>query len=100
LWQIIKDTTLDNKTKCATIHVIDSILDIGLRAPLDEGVRTLGVLEPTDIPEDVQVLIEKREAARIARNWLESDTLREAINLKGYSIEDTPHGPKLTKGDA
>jgi cysteinyl-tRNA synthetase len=100
LWQIIKDTTLDNKTKCATIHVIDSILDIGLRAPLDEGVRTLGVLEPTDIPEDVQVLIEKREAARIARNWLESDILREAINLKGYSIEDTPHGPKLTKGDA
>ncbi len=97
LWQITKDATLDNKTKCATIHVFDSILDLGLRAPLDEGARSLGVLTPEEVPLDVQELIKRREAARIARNWLEADTLREALNLKGYAVEDTPHGPKVTK---
>lgn len=97
LWQVTKDTTLDTATKCATIHVFDSILDIGLRAPLDEGMKTLGVVDFTEIPPEIHKLVEKREAARIARNWLEADTLREALNLKGYSVEDTPHGPKITK---
>lgn len=97
LWQITKDDTLDNATKCATIHVFDSILDVGLRAPLDEGVRTLGVLENSQVPPEIHELVGRREAARIARNWLESDMLREAINLKGYAIEDTPHGPKISK---
>jgi cysteinyl-tRNA synthetase len=99
LWQVTKDTTLDTETKCATIHVMDSILDIGLRAPIEDGVKTLGVVEADQIPVEIQELMDKREAARIARNWLEADTLREALNLKGYSIEDTPHGPKLTKAD-
>ncbi len=99
LWQITKDDRLDNPTKCATIHVIDSILDVGLRAELKEGVKTLGILEQTEIPAEIEELVKRREAARIARNWLEADTLREALNLKGYSIEDTSHGPKLTKAD-
>jgi cysteinyl-tRNA synthetase len=100
LWQITKDTTLSNETKCATIHVMDGVLDLGLRAPLDEGARTLGVLTPAEIPAEILALVERREAARIARNWLEADTLREALNLKGYSVEDTPHGPKITRASS
>jgi cysteinyl-tRNA synthetase len=50
-----------------------------------------------ELSHEVQELIEKREVARIARNWAEADFLREAIARKGYTIEDTPQGPKLTK---
>ncbi len=100
LWQITKDDIPDNPTKCATIHVIDSVLDIGLRAPLDEGIKTLGVLEHDAIPPEIQELVERREAARIARNWLEADTLREAINLKGYTVEDSSYGPKISKANS
>lgn len=99
LWQLVKDDKIDKPTKCATILVFDSLLDIGLSAPLNEGVKNLGILEKTAIPKDVSDLVERREAARIARNWLEADTLRQALNLKGYVIEDTPHGPKLTKSE-
>ena len=35
----------------------------------------------------------------LARNWEEADTLRDAIKLKGYELEDTTHGPKVTKVD-
>ncbi len=97
IWDIIKDDNLDNKTKCATIHYIDRVLEIGLSDEVEEGKKTLGILTSHEVPEDVQALVDKREAARIAHNWLEADTLREAINLKGYSVEDTPHGPKISK---
>ena len=97
LWQLVKDNNLDNKTKCATIKIIDSVLDIGLSDDLEEGAKTLGIVSHSDVPQDVQELIARREAARIARNWLEADTIREAITLKGYSVEDTPYGPKVMK---
>ncbi|USN87881.1 MAG: cysteine--tRNA ligase [Candidatus Nomurabacteria bacterium] len=97
LWEATKDTSLDNKTKCATIRMMDTVLDIGLSDDLDEGAKTLGIVAHDEVPTEVQELIDRREAARVARNWLEADTLREAISLKGYSVEDTPHGPKITK---
>ena len=97
LFEVTKDETLDNKTKCATIMYFDSVLEIGLSDSVEDGKRTLGILSTKDIPEEVQALVDKREAARIARNWLEADTLRQAINLKGYAVEDTPHGPKISK---
>lgn len=97
LWEITKDDKLDNKTKCATMHYFDSVLEIGLSDDLDEGKKTLGILSSDDVPEEIQELVNQREAARIARNWVASDTIREAINYKGYTVEDTPHGPKISK---
>lgn len=97
LWEITKDEKLDNKTKCATIHFFDSVLDIGLRDSVADGKRNLGILSSEEVPEEIKQLIAKREAARVARNWPEADLVREALNLKGYGVEDTPHGPKVTK---
>jgi cysteinyl-tRNA synthetase len=98
LWDVTKDDTLDNKTKCATLHFMDSVLEIGLSDDLDEGKKTLGILSSSEVPAEILELVNKREAARVARNWTESDTIREAINYKGYTVEDTPHGPKISKG--
>jgi len=97
LWELTKDDTLDNKTKCATLHFMDNVLEIGLSDSLDEGKKTLGIINQEELPAEIQVLIDKREAARIARNWPEADILRQALNLKGYSVEDTPYGPKVSK---
>lgn len=97
LWEMIKDDALDAKTKCGTLMAMDEVLDIGLSDDVTEGVRSLGVVGHEEVAADVQELIDTREAARIARNWAEADFLREAILRKGYVIEDTPQGPKLTK---
>ncbi|MEZ4104621.1 MAG: cysteine--tRNA ligase [Candidatus Paceibacterota bacterium] len=97
VWELVKDESLDNKTKCATLHEIDKVFEIGLSDNLEEGVRNLGVVSVEDISAEVRELVEKREAARVARNWLEADTLRDAIAIKGYIVEDTEHGPKITK---
>tara|TARA_B100001989_G_scaffold195051_1_gene143762 strand:- start:129 stop:1580 length:1452 start_codon:yes stop_codon:yes gene_type:complete len=97
MWDMLKDDTLDDKTKCGTLFAMDEILDIGLSDQLDEGTRSLGVVDVDDIPEEVQTLIDEREVARIARNWDRADILRDQIKLKGYELEDTAHGPKVTK---
>jgi cysteinyl-tRNA synthetase len=97
LWEVTKDTTLDNKTKCGTIHYMDSVLEIGLSDDVEDGKKTLGIIGNDEVPPEIQELVNKREAARIAQNWLEADHTREALNLKGYSVEDTPHGPKISK---
>ncbi len=97
LWEMIKDDKLDNKTKCGTLKAMDEVLDIGLSETVIEGVRSLGVVGAEELPQEIQDLLDKREAARIARNWAEADFLREAILRKGYLVEDTPLGPKLTK---
>ncbi len=97
LWDMLKDSELDNKTKCATVMAMDDVLDIGLSDSLADGVRALGIVGANDVTEEIQVLLDQREAARIAQNWTEADRLRQAIALKGFSIEDTPLGPKLSK---
>lgn len=97
MWDMLKDDSLSPQTKCGTLMSMDEVLDIGLSDPVDEGVRSLGVLSADEIPHEVQTLVDQREVARIAHNWLEADNLREQIKLLGYSVEDSSHGPKVTK---
>ena len=66
----------------------------------DELDAVLGVLQPPALAADaeVQSLVEQRQAARKAKNWAESDRLRDAIAAKGWIVQDTAQGPKLKKG--
>ena len=51
-----------------------------------------------DFPAEVQALAEQRAAARKAKDWAESDRLRDAIKAFGYAVEDVPGGAwKLKK---
>jgi cysteinyl-tRNA synthetase len=97
MWDMVKDASLDNKTKCGTLMAMDEILDIGLSESVSDGVRSLGVIATDELPPDIQELVDRREAARVARNWAEADLLRENLSLKGYTLEDSTHGPKVTK---
>ena len=44
------------------------------------------------LPADVQAMLDARQTARQARNWAESDRLREALKALGWEIKDTPSG--------
>lgn len=51
-----------------------------------------------DIPADVQALLDERAAARTAKNFAESDRLRDAIAARGYTVKDGADGQVVTKG--
>ena len=59
----------------------------------------LGVLEkPVEaVPAGVQALLDRRQAARAAKEWKQSDALRGEIAALGWLVKDTPKGQVATK---
>jgi len=49
----------------------------------------------TDIPADVTALADARVAARAAKDWATSDSLRDQIAALGFVVADTPDGYRL-----
>jgi cysteinyl-tRNA synthetase len=84
IWKLVRDKKAEGKI--GTIKVIDNVLSLDL---LKE--------EFIEIPEEIKILVEKREEARKNKNWEEADRIRKEINNKGYNILDTKEGPVLEK---
>ena len=50
-----------------------------------------------EIPDKINLLLNKRQKARDEENWIESDLIREHLKEKGWIIDDTPDGQYLKK---
>ncbi|MEW5830775.1 MAG: cysteinyl-tRNA synthetase [Chloroflexota bacterium] len=65
-----------------------------------ELVRSaLDVAADSAPPAEVQALADRRQKARLDKDWAESDRLRDEIAALGWTVQDTPEGPKLVKGN-
>jgi cysteinyl-tRNA synthetase len=75
----LQKSALDAATKRATLAAFDRCLGLGLESwqPRIES-----------IPAEVEALAQERWAARKAKDWAESDRLRDAISALGFAIED------------
>ncbi len=60
---------------------------------LDE-VLGLNLAQGPDIDPEIKQLIAQRETARQAKNFAESDSLRDKLHQHQVEIEDTPTGPR------
>ncbi|MFA5887011.1 MAG: cysteine--tRNA ligase [Patescibacteria group bacterium] len=79
--------------KKATILDFDKVFGLGL----DKAARLVDKeLKFTDLPESLQTLVLKRHAAREIKDWVLADALRKSIEEKGYLMEDTKDGYKLS----
>lgn len=66
----------------------------------DELTGVLGLLynkKEKEIPADILALVEERTAARKAKDFTRADALRDEITAKGYVVEETRQGTKVTK---
>ncbi len=64
-----------------------------LRGMLD----VLGLLQTsqvTGLEDEIEALIERRQQARAAKNFQESDRIRDELKSRGIVLEDTPQGVK------
>ena len=64
---------------------VDSVLGVGAKA------------EAEAVPAEILALVEARQAARKAKDFKQSDTIRDELKARGWVIEDTPKGPKPKK---
>jgi cysteinyl-tRNA synthetase len=52
------------------------------------------------LPTDIDTLVQKREAARKAKNWKEADAIRAQLKSMGIVLEDTAQGVRWHKEKA
>jgi len=66
-------------------------------ACFDEMTNVLGILyqrKKEDLDSEVEALIEKRQAARKAKDFKTADAIRDQLKAQGIVLEDTPQGVK------
>lgn len=95
VWDLIKDETVSPAVKLTSLLQADKILGIGLSGEREE--MKLVVIEESDLPEQVRMLLSEREVARAAKDFAKADELREKIRVTGFIIEDTENGPRVTQ---
>ncbi len=78
-------------------HGGGSVLSVFRRMDEVLGVIFFGKAEKAEIPSDIQALLDARAEARAAKNWAESDRLRDEIAAAGWLVKDSKEGQTCTK---
>ena len=61
------------------------------------GVIFFGKAAKAEVPAEIQALLDARAEARKAKNWGESDRLRDEIAAKGWLVKDSKDGQSVTQ---
>ncbi|MEP7205565.1 MAG: cysteine--tRNA ligase [Casimicrobiaceae bacterium] len=86
-WEMLRGESPPG-AKRATLAGFDRVFGLGLAAwrPIQE-----------DVPGDVRTLAEARATARKARDWVEADRLRAALQAAGWEMSDRADGYDLKR---
>lgn len=93
LFELIRDlnTNVNDKT------VSKVVAEYAISA-FDELTGVLGLVYNRDkkgsLDDEIEALIEQRNAARKAKNWAEADRIRDELKAQGIVLEDTAQGVK------
>ena len=87
VWKLVKDENIKDQDKKATLIDFDRVLGLDLDKKIADD----------KVPEEIEKLGKLRFEAKNAKNWVESDRLRDEIKTKGYIIEDSLEGYKLKR---
>jgi cysteinyl-tRNA synthetase len=95
------------------VREINSLLDAGMVSKaeaadvggkmmqLDDVLGVIGKVEAAEaLPSDIDALVQRREAARKAKNWKEADEIRAQLKAMGIVLEDTAQGIRWHKEKA
>ena len=68
---------------------------------IKELTDVLGVFKKDDedggLGDDIQALIEERQAARAEKNWARADEIRDQLAAMGITLKDTPQGVQIIR---
>lgn len=74
-----------------------AILDVFRRMDSVLGVIFFGKSEKAEVPPEIQALLNQRAEARKAKNWAESDRIRDEIAAAGWVVKDSRDGQSVTR---
>ncbi len=85
VWELLDDKASPSEDLWATLLDFDKVLGLGLEK-----------VQKKVISDEAKVLVEKRDAARAAKDFTLSDSLRKELETLGYEVSDTPNGTMLS----
>lgn len=91
IWKLLKDDTVSDTDKYATILAFDEVLGLGLKDVVKAEK------EVVEIPAGMQVLLDARKIAKDNRDFVESDRLRDELYRLGFVIKDGPNGQEISR---
>jgi cysteinyl-tRNA synthetase len=91
LVQEVLKSSADANDRLKTILSFDQVLGLDLSHSSGDS------LEVGSLPEDIIKLLDARRVARDSKDFSESDRLREEIRVRGFLVEDTKEGVKISK---
>ncbi|MBR1587811.1 MAG: cysteine--tRNA ligase [Kiritimatiellae bacterium] len=74
-----------------------NILSIFRRMDEVLGVIFFGKAEKAEIPAEIQAILDRRAEARKAKDWAESDRLRDELAAAGWAVKDSKDGQAVTR---
>lgn len=93
LWEVAK-SNIPSEDKYDLMTGFDEILGLGLeKVPIRLAVLAQG----KRVPGSVEKLVKEREEARKRRDFARADEIRNELNKKGYTLEDTSEGVVVRK---
>lgn len=98
LWELLKDESVDQGIKRATVLNFDQVLGLGFGKARTQ-LEAEKVSVTSEAPEAVQQQLQEREEARKAGEYERADEIRDRILEAGYVIEDSETGPVLKKNN-
>ena len=98
LFSLVRETNAFLQSPSSrTAELATSLLAVFRRMDDVLGVVFFGRKAAEAVPDDVQALLDQRAAARAAKDWAESDRLRDAIAARGWAVKDSREGQTCTK---
>ena len=85
--EVASSADLADAQRRALLLDFDRVLGLDLGAP---------AAEETPLPAGAAELLERRAAARAARDFAAADALRDELTVMGVEVRDTPHGQEAT----
>ncbi len=70
---------------------------VGLLDRLDTVTGLFGDAPDMDAPPDVLERVKARQAARRSKDFARADALRDELAASGWTVEDTPDGPRVKR---
>lgn len=88
LWKMFKQP-FSPHVKLMVVKEADKVLGLSILASADKYTANT---RDVAIPEDINILVQSRQAARLNRDYKESDRLRDELQTKGWQVKDEADG--------
>ncbi len=75
------------------LSVSDAEQITALMRRFDEVLAIMPQIKEDVLESDLQEILDKRQAARLAKDWVTADALKVELIARGIEVKDTPNGP-------